>query len=77
MDADYTLARVNNQSIYASRGNQGAFVKLFMDEMNAAIQALHQKRCVALFADNDNSCGVVKGRSPKGCLLYTSPSPRD
>ena len=71
-DNDFGLARVENKVIKASVGMQGAFIKEMIDETDAAVEGLRQKRCTALFAPEyaadaaRNSIGKVKSSAVVG-----------
>ena len=63
IDSDFGVVRISNKAIKASKNKMGAFVKLLVDETNAEIEGLKQKRCSALFAPEfgavDNKRNVV------------------
>lgn len=59
-DSDFAVARISNKVIYASQGNLGAFIQAFKDEMNGELEAMSQRRCIALQGVGDSVLGKVK-----------------
>ena len=78
IDEDFQVGRVSNKAIKSSKSSMGAFVKLLVDETDAAIAGLKEKRCAALFAPEygtntagRNAVGVAAAQVASSAKVYT------
>ena len=66
--------RARRDQLLDGNGNNGAFNPLTSDKLIVVLDPYHNHLDQALFEINPAG---VRGESFNGCLLYTSPSPRD
>ena len=63
VDKEFGVIRVEDEAIYASKSDKGAFRQLLRDEADSVLMAVNQKRCTALFAGQPGVAGTVSAKT--------------